>query len=368
MKGYLFKVLIFMLIVFIIPLSAYSRNKNYLENIIEVSKKPDKNIVEVKSSSEENKKELKEDKENKIEKNTNIEESLICYTPQYNCNSFNIYDITENKVIKVSAEDYVIGAVASEMPPSFHEEALKAQAVACHSLAVKQKLDHMKNPDETLWGGDFSADPSNKKGYVTKEKMKEMYGDKFDLYYGKISKACQEVINKVMLSENEPVVAVYHSASNGFTEKSENVWSGGKSYLTTVESKGDILSPNYESRKEFTENQVKEILTAAYPDINLNINAENWFKDEIRSEAGYVLNIKVGDKTIEGKKIRSLFSLRSCDFDIKYENGNFLFTVRGYGHGVGLSQYGADYMARQGASYDEILKHYYRGVVIVDIK
>lgn len=366
MKGYLFRILIFMLIIFIIPLSAYSRNKNYLENIIQVSKKPNKSDIEINSSSAEDKKGVKENKEKEV--NTDMQEAVSCYTPKYHCDSFNIYDTTEKRIIKVSAEDYVIGAVASEMPPSFHEEALKAQAVACHSLAVKQKLDHMKNPDENLWGGDFAADPSNKKGYVTKEKMREMYGDKYELYYGKIAKACKEVINKVMLSENEPVAAVYHSASNGFTEKSENVWTYGESYLTTVESKGDILSPNYESREEFTENQVKEILKGAYPDINLNSSAENWFKDEKRSEAGYVLNIKAGDKIIEGKKIRNLFSLRSCDFDIKYENGKFLFTVRGYGHGVGLSQYGADYMARQGASYDEILKHYYQGVVIVDIK
>ena len=355
MKGYLHKILIFMIIIFIIPLSAYSRNKNYIEEIIEKTGNKDKTEIKEEISSEEN------------EEKQKVEQAISIYTPEYKCESFNIYDITEKKIINVSAIDYIIGAVASEMPPLFHEEALKAQAVACHTLAVKQKNDHMKNPDKNLWGGDFSADPSNKKGFVTNEKMKEMYGYKYDIYYSKIEKACKEVQNKIIISENKPIAAVYHSASNGFTENAENVWEYGESYLVSVESKGDILSPNYESNVEFTENQVKEILNGAYPDIIFSNDAENWFKNEKRSNAGYVLEVNVGDKVLKGKEIRNLFYLRSSDFDIKYENEKFLFTVRGYGHGVGLSQYGADYMARQGASYEEILKHYYQGIDIADI-
>ncbi len=362
MKNSVILLCLFVLIIFIIPLSVFSRNKNYFE-LNPITPKAEKTAADISSQISEEVPAAKpavtvEKKQN----NTNF------YTPKYHCDYFEIYDITEKKLKKINMRDYVIGAVAAEMPPTFHDEALKAQAVASHTLAIRNRLDNMEKPDKELHGGDFSADPTRKKGYVTKETMKEMYGDKFDFYYSKLEKVCDEVMNKILLYEEEPIISVYHSTSCGVTESAENVWQHGENYLKPVKSDGDLLSPSYETIVIFSKDDTENIIKENYRDIKLDENPENWFKIVSRSPSGYVLLVDIGDVSLAGRNIREIFGLRSTDFDVEYKDNSFIFKVRGYGHGVGLSQYGADYMARQDHSWEEILKHYYTGVIIGEIK
>lgn len=274
---------------------------------------------------------------------------------------FRIKNLSTGEVETVSARDYVIGAVASEMPASFSVEALKAQAVAAHTYALRRKLDAASKD------ADFEADPSNYKGYMTEELARVWFGDNFDVYWSRIAGACDEVLGKVLVYQEEPIIAAYHSMSAGLTESAETVWHTGVPYLVPVESAGDMLARNFEVETDVTADEVKGLLVAKFPDIKLPSDKTKWFNIKTRSESGTITELVAGDVTMTGQDAREMFTLRSANFTVGYANGKFTFTTLGYGHGVGLSQYGADYMARQGATYDEILAHYYSDAALVDI-
>lgn len=272
---------------------------------------------------------------------------------------FRIYDIESEKVFEVAYSDYVKGAIASEMGADFEFDALLAQGIAAFSCALYQK------EARAAADYDISAAPERKLGYMTEEKAKEVYGSAFDEKWAVISKAAEKALCYVLTYDNKPALAVYHAISAGMTESSENVWNGAVPYLISVESEGDKLAAGYESKVSVLENEALEALnkngaalSGAYP--------EEWFEGAVLTKAGYVDSIKIGAATFSGEKLRSLFGLRSAAFDVEYKKGEFIFTVRGYGHGVGLSQVGADYMAKNGADFSEILAHYYPGTELLE--
>jgi len=271
--------------------------------------------------------------------------------------SFKILNESTGRVETVSLRDFVRGAVAAEMPASFHPEALKAQAVAAHTFALHNHLAQRNNPDPALKGADFKADPEKMKVYITEKTARDFYGVDSDLYWEKICKAADSVMDYVLVYAGEPIVAAYHAISAGRTEDASNIWSGSAPYLLSVPSEGDFLAPGFESTAVFSGQEVAEILKASYPGIELGDGV--WFGTPVRSESGYVSELQVGNLNIPGKDLRQVFGLRSHDFEIAYDDGNYIFAVTGYGHGVGLSQYGADFMARQGSTFDEILSAYY---------
>lgn len=282
---------------------------------------------------------------------------------------FEILNLQTGKVEHVSEKDYVIGAVCAEMPPTFHPEALKAQAVSAHTYALKMKKEQQQNPDPDLKGADFSADPLNWKKYVTKEIAQKKFGDKFEQYWGKIFSAVNDVTDIVMLYDDEPIIAAYHAISSGITESANVIWGGDAPYLKATESYGDNLAPNYETKVCISADKAKRILTQNYPDLKLSSSPSKWFNDVTRSASGSVLNVNLENSDISGTKIRTLFDLRSANFIVNYdsENNNFEFTVKGYGHDIGLSQYGADYMAQNGSDFKEILNHYYADITFAKV-
>ena len=158
--------------------------------------------------------------------------------------------------------------------------------------------------------------------------------------------------------------ACYHAISCGTTEEAETVWGADIPYLQAVASPGDRLSPSYASTVTHSSDEVRTILTAELPDLTLSEDPATWFGSPTLSDAGTVAQQPVGDTTLAGTRVRRLFGLRSAAFAITYADGTFTFAVKGYGHGVGMSQYGADYLARQGYSYAEILKYYYTDVTV----
>ena len=231
-------------------------------------------------------------------------------------------------------------------------------------LVSRLREQNRAAPDESLKGADFSADPQGWKSYTTEKLFRERYGDLADAYWKAICGAADEACPYLLTWEGEPIVAAYNSMSSGTTEDASNVWTGSEPYLVPVESFGDTLAPDYETTERFPVQEVAEKLQNAWPDISLGEDPAGWLKVTERSEGGYVTGMTAGDRAIHGKELRSLLGLRSSDFTVACDGASFTFTVRGYGHGVGLSQYGADYLARQGATFDEILAHYYPGATL----
>ncbi len=274
--------------------------------------------------------------------------------------NFRVLNEQTGKILEVSPKEYVRGALAAEMPPTFHPEAMKAQAVAAHTYALCRREQARANGEKS----DFSADPENWKVYTTEKLFRERYEDLADTYWKAICQAADGVAGYILTYEGEPIVAAYHSMSSGKTEDASNVWTGGKPYLVPVDSFGDTLAPDYRMTLTLSADELAGALRKTWTDLVLEGDASGWIGEAQRSESGYITEITVGNKTVSGADFRTALDLRSSDFTVSYDGGEFIFKVVGYGHGVGLSQYGADYMARQGASFDEILLHYYQGASI----
>lgn len=279
-----------------------------------------------------------------------------------------LFDGATGRVVTMSQQEYVLGAVCSEMPPGFHPEALKAQAVAAHSYLLRCKEQESRAPTERLRGAYLEINTENREGYVSEATAREMYGEHFDVYYPAIRSAVEQVENQILVYDDEPIVAAYHSMSGGMTEAASNVWTGSADYLVPVSSPGDRLAPDYETTETFPADRIASVLKTLYPGIGLPQDPSEWFTDITRSDSGYITEIQIGETTVAGQPLRMALGLRSTNAEISYQDGAFSFTVTGYGHGVGMSQYGADYMARQGSDYREILAHYYQGAELVRIK
>lgn len=281
--------------------------------------------------------------------------------------SFKILDTSTGAVVTVPDREFCYGAVVAEMPPGFESEALKAQCVAAYTYFCRERENSRQNPSEDLNGADFKADLSIGQYYISQETLKEKWGTLYETSFEKVKTAVDEVFGKVLTYEGELIVCAYHAISGGVTEACADVFSADLPYLTAVASPYDCNAPSYQTTETFTAEELKNIFQSYDNEIVFSENPEDWLTIKNRTNSGTVTEIQVGNKVLDGQKIRTLLSLRSACFEIKYnENKEFVFTVRGYGHGVGMSQYGAEYMAQQGASYEEILKHYFTGVTITD--
>ncbi|MBO5797010.1 MAG: SpoIID/LytB domain-containing protein, partial [Clostridia bacterium] len=197
------------------------------------------------------------------------------------------------------------------------------------------------------------------------EGMRARWGDKFEEYYQKLCDAVDAVYGQRILYEGEPILAVYHAMSAESTEKSSVIWGKDLPYLQSVKSPGDTLAPTYESVVTVPVTAFAEGVKAL--GVTLSGDAAGWMDIAgiTRSPAGTVTAVRVGDKTLTGRQLRGAFDLRSAVFTVEYRaESGFIFTVHGYGHGVGMSQYGANCLAEQGKTWREILEYYYTGVTI----
>ena len=272
-----------------------------------------------------------------------------------------VLSASSGEITEVGSRDYLIGCVACEMPATYHEEALKAQTVAAYTNFLRLK----SHPDESLGGADISDSPSTHQGYYSEPQQKEKWGEKYDEYHKKISDAVDSVLGEAIYYDGEPIVAAYCALCPGRTESAEVIWSGDIPYLQSVVSSGDKLSPSYSSVLVLSDGQFCEIAKKEQG-VTLSDNADDWIKDikTSKNKTGVVTEITLGSKKMSGNEFRKIFSLKSPSFTVKHTGGYFSFEVCGHGHCVGMSQYGADCMARSGSSYKEILRHYYKGVEI----
>lgn len=244
---------------------------------------------------------------------------------------------------KIEMREYLIGCVAAEMPANYHPEALKAQTVASYSYAKRM----------TEKSSDYISDsPQTHQGYVSRQTRIRNWGEAFEENEKKISEAVDAVFGKRLTYGGETALAVYHSISSGQTRSADSMWGEEIPYLQAVASAGDRLSPEFVYSQSFTKDEFAEKL-----ELDATGDASEWI-EKIEKDGGYVTQAIICDKGFDGNRIRDALGLRSSSFEIEYDGG-FTVTCEGHGHGVGMSQYGADYMARQGSTWQEILAHYY---------
>lgn len=265
-------------------------------------------------------------------------------------NTINVKMKDEN-IKKLNLEDYVIGVVASEMPASFDTEALKAQAVAARTYALFKMDGNTKNYDVVT--------SVINQGYIDTEGMKKKWNNKYEEYYEKIKNAVLDTKGEVMYYNDKIIEAYYFAMSNGYTEKAGLVFSSDKDYLQSVESEYDKSQNNFIVTKRLSKNEFCN---------NLNINCDVINISDIkRSDTGRVNTLSINGNVFKGTEVRKKLNLRSTDFSIQENSDNLIITTKGYGHGVGMSQYGANGMAKMGKDYKEILNHYYTNVKIKTI-
>ena len=284
-----------------------------------------------------------------------------------------VYINSQNVVKEMSLEEYVKGVVAAEMPADFEMEALKAQAVAARTYALgRMKRMYTSARDDSDKGADVCTDPGHCQAWVSKQQAMKKWKI-FSAYrnWSKIESAVKSTENIVITYQGTIINPVFHSSSGGRTENSEDVWGGAAvPYLKSVPSSGEESSPDYKSTTSFKTSEFISKLKSEYPKIKLN--SKDILKDIKvlnRTEGGGVNTIKVGNLTLKGTDFRALFSLNSTKFSIEKGSGDTLkITCIGNGHGVGMSQWGANSLAKNGGSYEEILKYYYTGINLGTIK
>ncbi len=253
----------------------------------------------------------------------------------------------------MTVEDYVTGVVLHEMPHTFHREALRAQAVAARTY-MHYCLDNNYHPHEN--GADVCIDIFHCCGYTTKSELAERFGDNYaEAALWAVKDAVYSTAGEVMTYNGEEILAVWHSSSYGSTEDSGEVWMSQLPYLTAVSSPEDTSAETV----SFPLSKVKNMLKSAFYSYNGNLDISVTENKNGRCDA-----LKIGNITFTGNEARSFFSLKSTDLDVWRQGDKLFFCTKGYGHGVGLSQYGAEAMAKSGKDYEEILTYYYRGAIL----
>ncbi|WP_227937051.1 stage II sporulation protein D [Alkalihalobacillus deserti] len=266
-----------------------------------------------------------------------------------------VFRSQSEQIENVPLEKYVMGVVASEMHPNFEMEALKAQALTARTYMLK----HILQPrDVQLPEGAMVTDTVSHQVYRNEAELKEEWGSNYDLYMARIQEAVLSTQGQVLTFDGEPIDAAFFSTSNGYTENSEDYWQNEFPYLRSVESPWDQSSPRFSAEKIMTVSEFQQKLGVSLPeDGSLGTISE-------RTDGGRVAKVVINGTKLSGRQVRDKLGLDSSDFQWQRQGQQITIQTRGWGHGVGMSQYGADGMAKEGKTYEDILTHYYQGIKI----
>lgn len=269
----------------------------------------------------------------------------------------------DGTVQELCLADYLVGVVAAEMPASFEAEALKAQTTAARTYALYQMAQG--SAGKHGGGAALCDDPACCQAYLPEARLRQNWGGAAEANLAKLRAAETATDGMAILYGGAPILAAFHSSSADGTEDAAAAWSASVPYLRRVESpESEATVPNYRSTVSFTEEEFRQIFLAAKPEAQLGGDAAGWIKDLTRDSSGYVSSVSVGGVTVRGVELRRLLGLRSACFHVTAADGLLTFATQGYGHGVGLSQYGANALAQEGKTWQEILQWYYTGVSI----
>lgn len=264
--------------------------------------------------------------------------------------------MSSEEVEDVPLEDYVVGVVAAEMPVAeFELEALKAQGLAARTFIVYHLL-HQKNMEENL-----VTDTTADQVYKNEDELRELWGSNYHANMEKLTTAITATEGEILTNNHAPIFPAFFSTSNGYTENSEDYWENELSHLRSVPSPWDVESPQYLNQETFSIKEIENTLNIELP------NSSGFPIEVTRTESKRVSKLVLADHEFTGREIREKLGLKSSDFTIEQNDQHLIFTTKGYGHGIGMSQYGANGMAKEGKSYKEIVKYYYQDIEISTI-
>lgn len=266
------------------------------------------------------------------------------------------------KVEEVALDEYLYGVVSAEMPVSFEKEALKAQAVVARTYTIYKIV----NNDGKHKNADICDDSTCCQAWISKEdRLSKWKEEERNSNWSKIEEAVNDTQGKIITYEGKPINAFFHSNSGGKTEAPINVWGGsGYPYLQSVSTSGEDAYSQYNSEAEFTKEEFEEKIKKEHSDFKIDYKKEDCIKVEEYTEGNRVKSVKIGNLDLSGVEVRNIFGLRSANFKIIMKNNKIRFEVLGYGHGVGMSQTGADSLAKEGKNYEDIIHHFYTDVEI----
>lgn len=303
-----------------------------------------------------------------IAKTENISVQNIVTESTYDYAKYNTITLLhkdDNKTQKINLDEYLYGVVSAEMPASFEEEALKAQAVVARTYTIYKIV----NNDGKHGEADICDDSTCCQAWISEEDRKDRWKEKErESNWNKIVNAVNSTQGKIITYDGKPINAFFHSNSGGETEAPIDVWGGsGYPYLQSVSTSGEDAYSQYSSEAEFTKAEFEEKIKELHSDFEIDFEDEDCLKIEEYTDGNRVKKMKVGNLELSGVEIRNIFGLRSANFKVSIENNKVKFEVTGYGHGVGMSQTGADSLAKEGKTYEDIIHHYYTNVEIEDM-
>ncbi|CDE14974.1 stage II sporulation protein D [Clostridium sp. CAG:470] len=344
MKKILIYLLSFILIIFIIPAFLTKRTTPT-------------------SSKKETERQLQD---NNQQEQTTENQTEISNKNTYNYSKYGTISLLHKKtgeVEQVKLDEYLCNVVSAEMPATFEQEALKAQAIVARTYTIYKILN--KKHDNA----DICDDSTCCQAWISKDdRLAKWEENQRESNWQKICSAVNETSGKIITYENKPIDAFFHSNSGGITEVPVNVWGGtGYPYLQSVETSGENTYTQYASEVTLSQEELINKLKEKYSDISIDFTNSDDIKILEYTESTRVKTVKFGNHEISGVEARTLFGLKSTNFEISRDGNNIKFSVKGYGHGVGMSQTGADSMAKNGSRAEEIIKHFYTGVEITEV-
>lgn len=335
MRKILCYILLFVLLCFIIP--------------IVFTKKKEETIAEINQNEQ---------------KQENIQEEQVSYDyKQYN--TIKLLHSDSSQIEELPLDEYLYGVVSAEMPASFETEALKAQAVVARTYTI-YKIQNNSGKHE---GADICDNSTCCQAWISKEdRLSKWEESSRQNNWNKIVNAVDSTKGKIITYEGKPINAFFHSNSGGKTETTINVWGGdGYPYLQSVATSGEDAYTQYQSEVTLTKQTFIDKIKEQHEDFEIDFSSSDCIQILEYTDGNRIKKIKIGNIELSGVEVRTILGLKSANFEIKVNEDNVIISVKGYGHGVGMSQTGADSMGKQGSNFEEIIKHFYTGVEIVDL-
>ncbi|MDR0946203.1 MAG: stage II sporulation protein D [Ruminococcus sp.] len=271
------------------------------------------------------------------------------------------------EITEIPITEYITYCILAETPPDYETAALEANAVILNTYAVRQIVKQSQNPDPKLMGADVSDDFTEFQAFLDETSAENLYGEDFTKIYKKINGIVLKMQKRIIVSDDEPIIAAMHRCSPGQTASALDVWGTDIPYLVSVDSSFDKTYEQFTAEEIFTPAEIKARFSTEV-NINFNDDIAKWINITTSSHSGVVTTVKVGDKTITGTDFRRILNLQSAAFAVTFDGENFTVKTTGSGHAVGLSRYGSNEMAKRGATWEEIILHYYPGTEIANIE